>query len=213
MAPQRAPRTVDELMELLYSGQGAQRAPDRPEHPGHLDPPDLHQHALQIAALLRRSRPSDKELQVAGLVQDIGLLLHPDGSRASVTDDAATRTDAVADCIQLLLGGRVARLVRLHTPAERFLATREPGRELSPWASRTAGARGRVMAAAEAEAFARDPLAEDAVTLRQAAEAALVPGLDAGVLEDWRPVLALVAADRAAPPPRPAPGRAYPVRH
>ncbi|GAA3308896.1 hypothetical protein GCM10020295_72130 [Streptomyces cinereospinus] len=50
------------------------------------------------------------------------------------------------------------------------------------------------MSPAEAAAFARDPLAEDAVLLRQADEAGRVVGLDAGVLEDWRTVLELVAA-------------------
>ncbi|MFD6555940.1 metal-dependent phosphohydrolase, partial [Streptomyces sp. NPDC058398] len=45
----------------------------------------------------------------------------------------------------------------------------------------------------EAAAFAHDPLAEDAVTLRQADDAGKVPGLYAGDLEDWRTLLELVA--------------------
>ncbi|WP_332112225.1 hypothetical protein [Streptomyces gossypiisoli] len=49
------------------------------------------------------------------------------------------------------------------------------------------------MSPAEAAAFARDPLAEDAVILCQAADAGRVVGLDAGVLQDWRTVLELVA--------------------
>jgi hypothetical protein len=48
-------RSVEELMDLLYA------CPQQP--------------ALRTAALLRRSRPADKELQVAGLVHDIGQLL------------------------------------------------------------------------------------------------------------------------------------------
>lgn len=50
------------------------------------------------------------------------------------------------------------------------------------------------MSPAEAAAFERDPLADDAITLRQADDAAKVVGLDAGVLEDWRTVLGIVAA-------------------
>ncbi|MBQ1088520.1 inositol oxygenase family protein [Streptomyces sp. B93] len=150
-------RSVEELMELLYACQGA--APDGGGAP---TPVDLHEHALQTAALLRRSRPADKELQVAGLVHAIGRLLHPGG---------AGQADLAADAVRTLLGERVARLVR-----QQGSAGRHPD--------------------------------DDALTLRQAHDAATVPGLDAGVLEDWRTVLELVAA-RAV---HPSPG-ARPVHH
>ncbi|WP_328304253.1 hypothetical protein OG389_31900 [Streptomyces sp. NBC_00435] len=100
-------------------------------------------HGMRAAALLRRSHPSDKELQVAGLL-----------------------IDQPAEVIRPLLGERVARLVRLHAPG--------------------------------APAHGADP---DVDSLNQAAEAGRAAGLDAGVLEDWRPVLELVAAgayDRTA---------------
>ncbi|MFM9369854.1 metal-dependent phosphohydrolase [Streptomyces sp. Da 82-17] len=194
-APQRAPRTVDELMQLLYSGRGAYGAPDRSD-----TPVDLLDHALRTAALLRRSRPSDKELQVAGLIQDIELLLHP-GTSGAHPAHPADLADAAADAVHALLGGRVARLVRLHVHAERYLAAVEPGRPQSPWSARRVAERGGAMSAPEADAFVRDPLAEEAVALRQAAEAAQVVDLDAGVLEDWRPVLELIAAGHALPPP------------
>lgn len=109
--------SVGELMDLLRGGHGDGRG-------------------LRVAALLRRSHPFDKELQVAGLLID-----HP------------------AEAIRALLGERVARLVRLH-------------------------GRG-------APAPGPDP---DAESLGHAAEAGRSAGLDAGVLEDWRPVLELVAA-------------------
>ncbi|MFE6287280.1 metal-dependent phosphohydrolase [Streptomyces sp. NPDC057877] len=154
-------RSVEELMELLYVC-------------------DQHDHALRTAALLRRSRPADKELQVAGLVHAIGESLSADGTG---------RADLTADAVRPLLGERVARLVRLHVRAEGYLAALSPG-HLRP----APGARGGAMSPAEVAAFARDPLADDALTLRQAHEAAMVPGLDAGVLEDWRTLLELVAA-------------------
>jgi hypothetical protein len=44
-----------------------------------------------------------------------------------------------------------------------------------------------------------DPVMEDVQTLRQADEASWASGLDAGVLEDWRTVLELVAARHARP--------------
>jgi predicted HD phosphohydrolase len=92
-----------------------------------------------------------------------------------------------------LLGERVARLVQLHVPAKRYLVTSDPARGLSPQSALTLETQGGPMTPEEAAAFAHDPLADDAVTLRQADDAGKVVGLDAGVMEDWRPVVELVA--------------------
>ncbi|MGV9356036.1 hypothetical protein [Streptomyces misionensis] len=119
-------RSVEELMDLLYAGR--------------------YQHALRTAALLRRSRPADKELQVAGLVQGIGPVLSP--------GDEAGRARRAAAAVRPLLGERVFRLVR----GDGALAD------------------------------------DDVLRLRQAAEEGRTGGFDAGVLEDWRTVLELVAA-------------------
>ncbi|MFK0158466.1 hypothetical protein ACIQVL_20900 [Streptomyces sp. NPDC090499] len=113
-------RSVEELMDLLYACR--------------------HQRALRTAALLRRSRPADKELQVAGLVHGIEELLGP--------------ADGAAHAVRHLLGERVYHLVR------------EDG-------------------------TATD---DDVLRLRQADEESHTTGFDAGVLEDWRTVLELVAA-------------------
>ncbi|MGW0993308.1 hypothetical protein ACWD5V_08340 [Streptomyces sp. NPDC002523] len=119
-------RSVEELMDLMYAGR--------------------HQHALRTAALLRRSRPADKELQVAGLVHGIDPTLHP--------ADEPGRARGAADAVRALLGERVFRLVR--------------------------GDGG--------------PADDDLLRLRQAREEGRAGGFDAGVLEDWRTVLELVAA-------------------
>ncbi|MEU6665804.1 hypothetical protein [Streptomyces sp. NPDC046727] len=122
-------RSVEELMELLYAGR--------------------HQHALRTAALLRRGRPADKELQVAGLVRGIGRVLG--------AGDEAARSRSAAEAVRPLLGERVFRLVRGDA----------------------------------------DPADDDALRLRQADEESRTAGFDAGVLEDWRTVLELVAARHA----------------
>ncbi|MEV7811757.1 hypothetical protein AB0P05_13545 [Streptomyces flaveolus] len=122
-------RSVEELMDLLYAG--------RP------------QQALRTAALLRRSRPADKELQVAGLVRGIGPVLCP--------GDEAARARSAAEAARALLGERVFRLVRGDA----------------------------------------DPADDDVLRLRQAGEESRTAGFDAGVLEDWRTVLELVAARHA----------------
>ncbi|MFI0960017.1 HD domain-containing protein [Streptomyces sp. NPDC021080] len=170
-------RSVEELMDLLHACRGVHEPPELPRprlRPGGGtslgDAVDLHDHALQTAALLRRGHPSDKELQVAGLVHDIGHLLRP--------GDDAGHAGHAADAVRPLLGERVSGLVRLHVAAERRPAAASPGRGPSP---------------REPMAFEHDPLAEDAVTLRQADDAAHVPGLYAGDMEDWRTLLELVA--------------------
>ncbi|MGP9017195.1 inositol oxygenase family protein [Streptomyces sp. BR1] len=178
------PRSVTELMDLLYACRDAWDTPDRSG-----DPVDLHDHALQTAHLLRRAHPSDKELQLAGLVHDLGHLLRP--------GDDAGHADRAADAVRPLLGARVARLVQLHVPAKRYLATVEPDRTLSAQSELTLRAQGGVMSFEEADAFALDPEAEAALSLRQADDAGKVVGLDVGVLDDWRPVLELVAARHA----------------
>ncbi|MEV5867657.1 hypothetical protein AB0L79_13595 [Streptomyces tendae] len=89
-------RSVEELMDLLYACRGERSAAGTGGGPG-----DPHGHALRTAALLRRRRPADKELQVAGLVAPVGPLLWP-GSPAART----------AEAVRPLLGARVARLVR-----------------------------------------------------------------------------------------------------
>jgi predicted HD phosphohydrolase len=170
-------------MDLLHACQDAWDSPDRGG-----DPVDLHDHALQTAALLRRRRPADKELQVAGLVHDLGHLLLP--------GDDAGHAERAANAVRPLLGERVARLVQLHVPAKRYLAAVEPGRALSARSEESLRAQGGAMDADEASAFAHDPLAEDAVALRQADDEGKCVGVDAGVMEDWRPVLESVASAR-----------------
>ncbi|MEU2618281.1 hypothetical protein ABZ642_08925 [Streptomyces sp. NPDC007157] len=110
-------RSVEELMDLLHACR--------------------HQRALRTAALLRRSRPADKELQVAGLVHGIEELPGP--------------ADGAAHAVRHLLGERVYHLVR------------------------------------------GDGAPADDDALRQADEESRTAGFDAGVLEDWRTALELVA--------------------
>lgn len=137
-------RSVEELMDLLFACRGVRDSTDRGGRGV-----DLHDHALQTAALLRRSRPADKELQLTGLIHPIGRLLCP--------TDATGRSERAANAVRPLLGPRVSRLVGLH-----------------PWPGPSAD--------------------DDLLSLRQADEDGRVPGADAGVLEDWRTVLELVAA-------------------
>ncbi|MCH0564560.1 MULTISPECIES: hypothetical protein [unclassified Streptomyces] len=137
-------RSVEELMDLLYACQGVT---DTPVPGGEVV--DRHDLALRSAALLRRSRPADKELQVTALVQPIGRLLQPGEARGGA--------DRAADAVRGLLGERVAGLVRRY-----------------PWHG--------------------GPADDDVLSLRHAEEESRSAWFDAGVLEDWRTVLELLAA-------------------
>lgn len=176
-------RSVEELMDLLHACRGTR------SDPGGGDPVDPYEHALRTAALLRRSRPADKELQVAGLVHGIGRLL---------AGDRDGQADRAADAVRPLLGPRVSGLVRLHGAARRYLVSQQAAFTSGhmPRAHGTAvSARQEApMTPAEAAAFERDPLADDAVALRQAHEAATAAGMNGGVLEDWRTVLEMLAS-------------------
>ncbi|MFF7129877.1 HD domain-containing protein [Streptomyces sp. NPDC008240] len=105
--------TVDALMALLADRADVWDTPDRSG-----DPVDILDHGRQVAAVLAERHPEDEELQVAGLVHDIGHHLVP-GDEAGHGAHAATAVEG-------LLGPRVARLVALHIPAKRYLAAADP---------------------------------------------------------------------------------------
>ncbi|MBU3064214.1 HD domain-containing protein [Nocardia sp. NEAU-G5] len=174
--------TVDELMSLLADCEDAWDMPDRSG-----DPVDILDHDRQCAELLRRDRPRDEELQVAGLVHDIGHALVPG-------DDAGHGRHGAA-AVRELLGARVARLVELHVVAKRYLAATDSRHAASLSASslRTLVTQGGPMSAAEAAAFEADPDFAAALTLRRADDAGKVVGLAVGALESWRPVVERVA--------------------
>ncbi|MGV9667991.1 HD domain-containing protein [Nocardia niigatensis] len=174
--------SVDELMTLLAACADAWDMPDRSG-----DPVDILDHDRQCAELLRRDFPADEELQVAGLVHDIGHVLVPG-------DDAGHGVHGGA-AVRALLGDRVARLVELHVEAKRYLVATDSvhAEALSPSSRRTLIAQGGPMTPAEITAFERDPDFAAALALRRADDAGKVVGLTVHPLETWRPVVERVA--------------------
>jgi predicted HD phosphohydrolase len=174
--------TVDELMSLLT---GCHDVWDMPDRSG--DPVDILDHDLQCAELLRQAYPADEELQVAGLLHDIGHMLVPG-------DDAGHGRHG-AQAVRPLLGDRVARLVELHVVAKRYLAATDAvhAEGLSPSSRRTLVAQGGPMNAAEVAAFQADPDFSAAIALRRADDAGKVVGLEVAPLESWRAVIERVA--------------------
>jgi len=144
------------------------------------------EHSLQCAALLRVARPLDVELQVAGLVHDLGWLERG-------TAGWTLRLDAAHDVegralVEGLLGPRVASLVGGHVAAKRYLLATDPRYRavLSARSETTLGFQGGVMTAVEVERFAASPDCDDLVVLRRADDAAKVRGEVVPGLETWR---------------------------
>jgi predicted HD phosphohydrolase len=146
----------------------------------------LH-HGLQCAAQLRRTDPDDPELQLAGLLHDVGHLL-PGGSEEQ-------HGALGAAFVGPLLGDRIAALIAAHVPAKRYLvsADRSYRDRLSAGSRRTLSVQGDAMSAEESAAFDALPHADAALRLRRADEAAKDPGAEVPDLDAWLPALALVA--------------------
>jgi predicted HD phosphohydrolase len=178
--------TVDEVATVLESGR---RIPE--PTPDATEPLDQLAHGLQCAHQLRMAVPDDLELQVAGLVHDIGHMLIP----LDAANHAAEHGRVAGDAVRRLLGDRVARLVELHVPAKRYLVSTDPAYRstLSTGSTRTLELQGGRMTVDELERFAGLSDRADAVRLRQADEVAKDPGRHVPGLDEWRPVLEAVA--------------------
>jgi predicted HD phosphohydrolase len=166
-----------ELLAVLRTADAA--------HDG--EPVSLLAHSLQCAAILERVAPADLELQVAGLVHDLGTILVPGGA------DTHAATGATA--IEGLLGPRVTALVALHDAAKRYLVTTDPRyrHRLSDRSRRTLRLQGGLLDPVQRSELERDPHLETALTLRRADDAAKVPGVPVPDLAYWEPRLHLVA--------------------
>ncbi len=169
---------VDELFATLAAGATARDG----------ETINLLAHALQCADLLAERAPGDLELQVAGLVHDIGTTIAP--------DQPATHAVTGADVIRSLLGTRVADLVERHDEAKRYLVTAdEQYRDrLSARSVETLVAQGGILDDAGRAAFEAAPDFDAYVVLRRADDDAKVVGKPTAMLATWRPVVESLVA-------------------
>ncbi len=142
----------------------------------------LH-HGLQCAEVLAASRPDDLELQVAGLLHDIGHVLVPGAENEHGAIGAAA--------VRPVLGGRVATLIEDHVAAKRYLVAVDATYRnvLSAGSRRTLVLQGEAMAPSEVDAFAQGVHFEDTVRLRRADESAKDPTASVPPLDHWLPVI------------------------
>ena len=162
--------TADDLLALLARGT---------EHADEEDV-DLLAHSLQCVALLAERAPGDRELQLAGLVHDVGTILEPDAPATH----AATGAAAVAP----LLGRRVAWLESWHAEAKRYLVTTDPEyrARLSERSVVTLAAQGGLLDEDGVAALETAPDLDALLALRRADDDAKVPDLEVPTLDHWR---------------------------
>ncbi|HEY5026026.1 MAG TPA: HD domain-containing protein [Acidimicrobiales bacterium] len=142
-------------------------------------------HALQCAHELVLTHPDDAELQVAGLVHDVGHRFGSDELHGVLG----------AEHVVGLFGARLAALVELHVPAKRYLVTTDASyrSRLSVQSTRTLALQGGALGPDELSSFSASPYAPDAVELRRADDAAKVPGRSVPPLVHWTPLLRALA--------------------
>lgn len=99
----RVARTVDDVVHAL-------QACARVVVLGPSGPITLLDHSLQCADMLALAYPEDVALQLAGLVHDLGRVIEP--------DDVVDHAGHSAHFVGVLLGARVAALVRQHHQTE-----------------------------------------------------------------------------------------------
>lgn len=112
------------------------------------------EHALQCAQLAEQAGETPATI-AAALLHDLGHLLAPGGDTAEQDEP-----------------------IRLHVDAKRYLCTMEPGywETLSPASQHSLVLQGGVYTVPEAEHFARQPFAQEAIRLRRYDDHAKVPG-------------------------------------
>ncbi len=138
-------------------------------------------HGLQCADVLKAAAPGDIELQIAGLLHDVG------AAHSSERDHGQTGSVALRG----LFGERIAELVRLHVEAKRYLVSSDPTyvAQLSPVSLLTLEQQGGPLSLTERAAFEANPFHRDAIRLRAADDLAKTPGRAIPGLAAWLPIL------------------------
>ena len=148
-------------------------------------------HMLQTAAALASARPGDDAAIAAGLLHDIGHLLHDLGEDVAERGIDSRHEQVGADWLAQWFGPQVVEPVRLHVDAKRWLCATDAryAERLSPASVRSLALQGGPMTAAEATVFAARPHAATAILLRRCDDQGKDPALACPGLSHYRPIL------------------------
>jgi phosphonate degradation associated HDIG domain protein len=174
--------SVDEVLAVLASGGSEAYFGE---------PVTVLEHSLQAAWFVRRKN-AEASLVVAALLHDLGHLLHDAGEDAAARGVDTHHEKLGVDALRDHLPAPVLDPIKLHVAAKRYLCFAEPRylAALSPASVESLALQGGQMSATEADAFLALPHAHDAITLRNADDAAKVEGLAVPALDTYRPLVA-----------------------
>ena len=170
--------SVDEVFKLLAAGGGEAYFGE---------PVTVLEHSLQSAWFVQRKGGS-RELIAAGLLHDLGHLLHQEGEDVAERGVDTQHEEIGVEALAGHLPAAVLDPIHLHVAAKRYLcfANQKYFAQLSPASVQSLALQGGPMTEAEADAFLALPHAREAVVLRQADDAAKVEGLEVPQLESYR---------------------------
>jgi [1-hydroxy-2-(trimethylamino)ethyl]phosphonate dioxygenase len=172
---------IDDLFDLLATGGGAAYFGE---------PVTVLEHSLQAAWFVQRKGAADT-LIAAGLLHDLGHLLHSEGEDAAQRGLDTRHEELAAQLLRGHVADAVLDPIRLHVAAKRYLCAIDPSylASLSAASKESLTLQGGPMSGAEGEAFLALPHAQDAVVLRHADDAAKVNGLRVPELATYRPLI------------------------
>jgi gamma-butyrobetaine dioxygenase len=147
-------------------------------------------HSLQTAALAR-AEGADEALCLAALLHDVGHFLEERDDRFGYHK----HDHSGGEWLAARFPSAISEPVRLHVAAKRYLCAREPVyfAILSEASRHSLGKQGGAMSADEAAAFARLPVAADAVRLRRWDDGGKVTGIEVPSFQSYERAIACLA--------------------
>ncbi len=145
-------------------------------------------HGLQCAQILAVEKAGDLQMQAAGLLHDIGLLLVP--------GDELGHAQHGANFVRSILGERVAELILLHADAQRYLVATDPTYAIVLPPTVGISKQPHRMSTDEIASFEANPMFADVMELRRADDRSNDPSVlaDAAEVGRWMSCLHRIAS-------------------
>eukprot|EP00331_Platyophrya_macrostoma_P033699 CAMPEP_0176435256 /NCGR_PEP_ID=MMETSP0127-20121128/17200_1 /TAXON_ID=938130 /ORGANISM="Platyophrya macrostoma, Strain WH" /LENGTH=200 /DNA_ID=CAMNT_0017818221 /DNA_START=102 /DNA_END=704 /DNA_ORIENTATION=+ len=152
------------------------------------------EHAIQTA-MQGEEEGADEALIIAGLLHDVGHLLHNLGEDIAEQGIDTQHEIMGASYLKQWFGPAVTEPIRLHVPAKRYMCLDKDYMDnLSAASKLSLKLQGGVFTKEEAEAFMKNPYAKDAVRLRKWDDLAKRTDIKMPPLEHYRDMMKRVLA-------------------